>query len=87
MAPYTLVTICRSDGCEEYTVNGIKFANCPRDTTRSQDSKSRVYNKLDPDHPKTVLWKVKLGGMLIEQLYGPGHGSTYRMSASYGKSS
>lgn len=88
MAPYTSVAVCRSDGCEEYTVNGIKFANCPKDTTRSQDSKSRVYNKLDPDHPKTVLWKVKLGGMLMEQLYGPGHSSMYIiMSARSRKSS
>jgi hypothetical protein len=71
MAPYTTISVPRSDGCEEYTVNGVKFANCPKDTTRSQDSKSRVYNKLDPDHPKTTIWKTKLGGMLMQQLYGP----------------
>ena len=77
MAPYYPVTVCRSDGCQEYAVNGIKFANCPKDTTRSQDVKSRVYNKLDSDHPKTIVWRIKLGGMMMEQLYGPGQNGMY----------
>ena len=68
MAPYTILHIVRSDGCQEYTVNGEIFANCPKDTARPQDAKSRVYNKLDPDHPKALRWKAQLGNMLMQQI-------------------
>ena len=81
MAPYTPVTIARSDGCQEYLFNGDRIANRPKETTQV-DAKSRNYKKLDPDHPKTINWKIKLGGMLMEQLYGPGQNGIYGYTRS-----
>jgi hypothetical protein len=76
MAPYYPVTVCRSDGVQEFWNGSVLTANSPkdtRDTGRKADAKGRVYTKLDADHQKTLQWKRKLGGMLMDHLGGPEH--------------
>jgi hypothetical protein len=68
MVLYYPLTVARTDGCQEYTVNGIIFANCPKDVTTGQDAKGRVYNKLDKDSPKHTRWRAMLGNLLMQQI-------------------
>lgn len=70
MAPYIPIVVVRSDGqLSVITKSGAKELNEPTEAQQSDvpDAKGMVdyYKKLDPDEPKAVDWRRKLGGMLM----------------------
>ncbi|KAF4632327.1 hypothetical protein G7Y89_g5800 [Cudoniella acicularis] len=78
MAPYYPITICRSDGqLAIATKGGLKELNQPTPQQQSdvQDANGNVdcYKRLDPDEPKAVDWRRKLGAMLMHFLGGKEH--------------
>ncbi|KAI9736386.1 MAG: hypothetical protein M1818_006119 [Claussenomyces sp. TS43310] len=80
MAPYYPISICRSDGVLEYTLNGSKIPNQPKskDLEPAPNSQGQVaaYHRLSQEDIKTVQWRRKLAGMLMELLGGPEHTGT-----------
>ncbi len=64
MAPYIGVTVCRSDGVQEYTLNNATVVNGPR-IEQSPDNKGRIYRKLDLNDVKALDWRKKLGAKVM----------------------
>jgi hypothetical protein len=64
MAPYIGVTICRSDGVQEYNINGTLVTNGPK-VEAKPDAKGRVYKKLGSDDVKALEWRKKLGAKVM----------------------
>ena len=78
MVSYYPVTICRSDGVlETFTKTGLKELNRPTpsqlDDTPDPDGVIDCYKKLENDHPKSLEWRRKLGGMIMHHLGGSAH--------------
>jgi hypothetical protein len=75
MAPYYPVTICRSDGLESYVEKGKTVANAPTnlDATPDADGKISYYKKMGVDDAKSVMWRRKLGALLMEKIGGDVH--------------
>ncbi|EHL00134.1 hypothetical protein M7I_3896 [Glarea lozoyensis 74030] len=75
MAPYYPITVHRSDGVLSVaTKSGVNEPNEPTAAQQNDtpDSKGNVdcYKRLDPEEPKAIDWRRKLGGMLIHRLGG-----------------
>jgi len=83
MAPYYPLTIERSDGqLEVITKAGVRELNQPTpaqlNDTPDKDGMVDCYKKLDPDEPKAIDWRRKIGGMLMHLLGGKAHaGNSY----------
>ncbi|CAG8977972.1 hypothetical protein HYALB_00001853 [Hymenoscyphus albidus] len=78
MPLYYPITIVRSDGL--FAVPTRSGTSEPNEPTAAQqddtpDSKGMVdcYKRLDPEEPKAVDWRRKLGGMLMHRLGGKEH--------------
>ena len=86
MAPFYPVTICRSDGqLEVITKTGVKDLHRPTaaqlNDTPDADGTIDCYKKLEPDEPKAVDWRRKIGGMLMHYLGGREHAGTKRIAS------
>lgn len=78
MAPYYPLTIERSDGqLEVITKMGLVELNQPTatqlDDTPDNEGMVDCYKRLDPDEPKAIDWRRKIGGMLMHLLGGKAH--------------
>jgi len=81
MAEYYPIIICRSDGLLEVTTKqGVREKNQPTakqlDDTPDENGMVDCYKKLDPNEPKAVDWRRKIGGMLMQYLAGKDYLST-----------
>jgi hypothetical protein len=81
MVPYYPVKCHRSDGqLEIITKSGFKELNQPTaaqlDSKPDKDGMVDCYKRLDPNEPKAVDWRRKIGGMLMHLLGGKDHAGT-----------
>lgn len=60
---------------------GVKELNQPTpaqlDDTPDKDGMVDCYKKLDPDEPKAIDWRRKIGGMLMHLLGGKAHAGKF----------
>ncbi len=80
MAPFYQITVCRSDGLTEYTINGQTVQNCPRDIVKPADADDPTkavdyYEQVqrdqdDPSKDKDLQWRQKLGEKLMKLVGG-----------------